>query len=391
MYDVLKTCVRTPDGIRITKKYHETGDAVSTLEELDAAAFTSTNAALTRREIIGKLTSVRLTSSWNGTATDFINAFMSSVAQYNDHCPDPGTELPEVQTLQYLKAALCEVNVFKHVADREIENQVATGAKPYNLQQYLRIIQHIAITFDDERQRGKHRRTANLTEFGHDSDDDSVATVEFARELIANFHDKSQSRKPRPPPDPAARLKDDVWSKISKPARRAWQSIPQEDRKLMARQVQRSFFTHQDSNSDSETEEHEDTTTDPNADTPTDTHETREVNQSTTTHPADIRRVMGNDKHKKPKAKRASNMTQLNFASKRTSRPPNSPTLTDSALSCGEKLDEFVDDEPTFASFETKPTSNKVQDKSEDLYTFEFGSNAWGESSDEDDDGLDFQ
>ena len=159
----------------------------------------------------------------------------------------------------------------------------------------------------------------------------------------------------------------------------------------MARQVQRSFFTHQDSNSDSETEEHEDTTPDPNADTPTDTNETREVNQSTTTHPADIRRVMGNDKHKKPKAKRASNMTRLNFASKRTSRPPNSPTLTDSTLSCGEKLDEFVNDEPTFASFETKPTLNKVQDKSEDLYTFEFGSNAWGESSDEDDDGLDFQ
>ena len=62
----------------------------------------------------------------------------------------------------------------------------------------------------------------------------------------------------------------------------------------------------------------------------------------------------------------------------------------DYTMSCGEKLVAFVDDEPTFDFGQSGATIKKVKDNSEDLYTFKFRSNQWGESSDEEEECLDF-
>ena len=123
---------------------------------------------------------------------------MNLVVRYNDHCPDPGTELPDVQVLQCLKAALAEVPQFKHISDREIENQVANNAPPYTLQQCLRIACHVAINLDDEHQKGKHQHSANHTTFGHASDDNSVDDEDFATKLSAYFTKNSPSVASRP-------------------------------------------------------------------------------------------------------------------------------------------------------------------------------------------------
>ena len=185
--------MHTPGGICITKKCHNSGDVVMALQEHNNAVFTATNTALTPRELIQKLTSVCLNSSWNSTSTDFVNAFMAHVAQHNDHCPDPGAELPDVQVLQCLKGALMEVPQFKHISDWEVENQVMPSAPPCTLAQCLHIAHHAAITLDDEHQKGKHYHTANATTFGYVSDDDSADGQEFAAEFMANFMQKSSS------------------------------------------------------------------------------------------------------------------------------------------------------------------------------------------------------
>ena len=60
-------------------------------------------------------------------------------------------------------------------------------------------------------------------------------------------------------------------------------------------------------------------------------------------------------------------------------------------MSCGENnLIAFVNDKPTFDFGQSGTTLRKVKDNSEDLCTLEFGSNQWDESSDEEEEHLDF-
>ena len=60
-------------------------------------------------------------------------------------------------------------------------------------------------------------------------------------------------------------------------------------------------------------------------------------------------------------------------------------------MSCGEKnLIAFIDDEPTLDFGQTGAALRKVKDNSEDLYTLEFRSNQWDESSDEEEEHSDF-
>ena len=87
MYDVFNSKLLTSQGKYFVREYEDTRDAQSVWKDYCRFMKSSTRAYIMMEDLMKKLTSVRLTSSYKGTSQDFIMEFLDDMRKYESISP----------------------------------------------------------------------------------------------------------------------------------------------------------------------------------------------------------------------------------------------------------------------------------------------------------------
>ena len=225
-YAVLLKTVKYATGMDIVEQHLDDSDAQTVMVRLLDDATISAYGTIRQRELYRKITTIRLDDSWRSTTTNFIMHFKSLVQEYNRGQFEVANKLTGTTLRPLLEAAVASNRELNDVTTRETERVVQSG-QPYTYDEYL-VVLTSAATHYDTRQLSR-RRSSNMHEFGHAQPDDDT-TPEEPPEPLESLDPLEYDVYAAASQDPAARITQETYAKLSPDTRRMWRQIDEKDR-----------------------------------------------------------------------------------------------------------------------------------------------------------------
>jgi hypothetical protein len=314
MYDVFNTILGTTMGQHFVTQHESTRDAQQVWKGYVDYMRTSTRADLEVEDLMTALTSQRLDSSYNGTTQEFIIDWVNNMRIYESLSPQ-SSHFPEIMKKSMLQNALNGLQVFRRVKDTEL-HEIARGQGALKYPNYLSVVQGVATTFDKSTKRKSPNRNVNMSQLNRH--EDTFEDLEHQGEEFTfdefEVHEARRRRFNR------VSLPKIVWENLSKDDQLTWDKMTDQAKRAI-------MFAHKpkDAADPLKAQEHSlhvendasHTICDDEALVPTldvlahamrggkPPNSTRSSNKLPyeSTHPADIRRVLGGaDGEKKMKA-----------------------------------------------------------------------------------------
>jgi len=316
MYMVFKKIIKTPNGAEIVREHLMDFDMVAIITKLSADARTSTAARINLRTLFDLIVTTRYNSDYRGTATSFVQTFISRLTDYNTRVLDKH-KIKRYEAKNYLRNALSPNKAMNDIELREAERVIA-GEKEYSFQEYLGMVKHQATLIDE---RNASRRSAhNHTLHGLGQDDDTPADAHEdtglnLSELIVN------AAEARPP---GARMDRSTWRSLTPEAQEIWDQLDDENKAKILRlrngsnqstrgnssrrKAQANLVEHGGMDRGNETSEEEDD----DEDAEVQVNQTDVVSKAKDeAHPADPRKMMATQGSTGKPSKRSANTAQL--------------------------------------------------------------------------------
>jgi hypothetical protein len=322
LYTILMNKLKTPDGIDAVRNHRNSRSGRRVLYDLVQEHGQSTTADLRSDELLTKITNMRLDSTWDKTAREFLLEFSNNMQDYNESVRFPSQELNSDMRRAMIERAVHPNRALRAVKDRETDRIAELGPTArHDYATYMYLLKEAAKNLDKANaNHRRNRRRLNLHTIT-DGDDDSGSDDD--KEL----HQALQvwlSRR-----NPGARMNKDTWSSLDPSTQKLWDSIDDKDKaailnysskraeKRASNKESRTANVHQVTGEDTDDDEESDKSdSQPEVQVNVTEQEANEAKGKA--HPGDIRRVLGSSKTKKDnKSKsRSTNhvMWQLNHA-----------------------------------------------------------------------------
>ena len=292
-YMMLDQRVLTNTGRRIVQKYRYSGDAQSVFRELALEAQTSTQAALSASDILGKMTSIRYDGRSSKTAITFITDFEAMIDRYNEQQTDDDMRLTGLFMKTLLQNAVSEISMLLDVSNQD-KQAMARGANALSFSEYLHLLKSAAALYD-RRKLGRPSRGSIHHMEGTPTSDDQDVTDEITTFLVNEMRRRV----------PGSTMNKTTWESLSKEGRSVWDTLSDGDkRKILQYAHSRAERPTLQANQHDTTPADEVDNSNANDDatnTPANTETvptTAEINNVVTkarseAHPGDPRRMMG--------------------------------------------------------------------------------------------------
>ena len=210
--------VLTNTGKRIVQSHRQTGNAQAVFRDLADEARTSTHAALSASDILGRLTSIRYDSRGSKTAMTFITDFETMIDRYNELQTAADMTLTGLLTKTLLQNAVADVNMLLDVSNQE-KQAMARGAQAFSYTAYLQLLKSAA-TLYDRRKIGRSSRYVNNGEIEPARDDQDIAD-----EITAYLVNEMGRRTP------GSTMNKATWDSLSKEGRTVWDTLSDGDKR----------------------------------------------------------------------------------------------------------------------------------------------------------------
>ena len=391
LYVILKHRLQVTEGKDFLRREKATLSGRRVLFHLWKYSMSSAVADLSAEQRLVDITNMTLDTSWNKSATAFINKFVQEVEAYNSTCKTPQEEISEDMSMTLLQRAVIGVKSLADVKARE-RHAIAEGRGKFTLQQYLSLLKDEAGRVDRLRAKARGKRDTigrrinnsrrptrkiNRSEIDERTEEDSVSSNDNE---TSDKNDDLQGMLEVfkvVMGDRAERMDNDSFGKLSPAGRKLWTQLTKEDRSTMLRSQPDGSRSVNLTELSSPEEEERVTDTDDRSDeeraTPINMTEAQS-NAKSKSHPADIRRSLSKSAAKKGAAQ-ARSITNVHW----------SPVLEETEDDVLNELGELEEDE-------IQPNDDPLYEDSDDsdhhgnwpAFEGDIG-DYWGESSDEED------
>ena len=251
VYSILNRVLQTDKGKDIIRKYQATRDAQRVYKEFKDHCEKSTKASIDRDAILTYLTTARLgDGNWKGSTTSFILHWVDKVRSYEMDASGAADRLSAQQKLTMLQNAVAPIDdlrIIKTTADTiKASGMQSNDETPFET--YLSLLQSAAQTYDSEQaNRGgtaRRRQVMSHDVFIDDADDEVIYDIDTplqvfqantrpTRRPMRNPNGTSNQRTDRP------RLRHDQWKDLGKSARETWDTLDDDDKRVILRYVSR--------------------------------------------------------------------------------------------------------------------------------------------------------
>jgi hypothetical protein len=211
---MLSKRVLTESGKSIVDEHKVDYNAQMVFHKLALQAQSSTQAVLSGRRMMGKLTTQRYDPKSGKTAMSFINAFTKMVNDYNDQQLDVGMRLNGPMKKSMLMASLSSVTMLRSISDREQE-RVVQGGKLFTYEEYLDLMKSTATLFDEN----MVSRRSNTIEIHRVSD------AELSNEITEFYVNEMKRRVP------GSAMNKETWNSLSQEGKTIWDKLTDVDKK----------------------------------------------------------------------------------------------------------------------------------------------------------------
>ena len=149
MYDVFNSKLLTSQGKYFVREYEDTRDSQSVWKDYCIFMKSSTREDIMMEDLMTKLTSVRLTSSYKGTSQDFIMEFLDDMRKYESIAPVSDHWTPGMKKI-ILENSLDGIKAFNDLKTTEsIDIAKVRGKILYK--DYVPLVQRVALSHDKNR------------------------------------------------------------------------------------------------------------------------------------------------------------------------------------------------------------------------------------------------
>ncbi len=214
LYAVLEIKVKTDEGRAIIHAHAENMDVRGIFRDLRRHAQNSMHATFLEGKLLSKISNATIVG-WSGTYLSFINKYVDTVLEYNDHASEP---LLTAQVKSMLEKAVASVPGLNQVKVDGEYHAVLNNRPSLDYSQYLIMLKNKAQVLDEERSGRRTTRGINLHEF--DSSDTSICDeiMEYAVNLAGR------------PGNISAKMNKETWSSLSPEGQKTWDQLSDKDK-----------------------------------------------------------------------------------------------------------------------------------------------------------------
>ena len=247
MFDVFTHILKTPMGRYIVRNHEHARNAQKVWADYVKFMRTSTKADIEIEDLMTALTSIRLSSSYDGTTQNFMIDWLDKMRKYEELTPRD-SHFPETMKKAMLQNAVSDFSIFRNVKLTE-QFEVAKGNGPIPYLQYIGLLQSVASSYDRNVSptTARPKRLTNIHDFYREDlvpiQDDVFDEDDF------NYYGSYQinaagSQTPHQKFRPT--LNKDTWSKLSRSDQLVWDQMSNFGKWAIINGLRRSAGTKSD-------------------------------------------------------------------------------------------------------------------------------------------------
>ena len=365
---IIDKTVHTTEGRDIIERYRPSHDGRITLYMLLRFYAQATSTHLRARDLMEKLATVRLTSSWSKPYVDFIAWFIRTARQYNETVVQDTDRLHMTVLRAMLERSVSACTPLAEIKQRELYS-LAQGNAPLTFNQYVALLMSAAQVLDSKRgtRLPSRNRQGNLHQIEGDpspgDDDHSSSPDDGNHDELVELDAYLAQRVP------GSSMNKETWTSLDSNTQKIWDTIPPDDKAKILNyakgRVQQEANMSMgniveppsDSNDDSGTPTPEPDAS-PEPEPSIEANSTRLSEKQASTHPGDVRRMMSRSSSRTGNSKPKTLLSKPKTMSSNTVRWSSNDTIwqTDPSDGRGDTLQiPSSDSLPPFHSSDSHP------------------------------------